>query len=87
LYDPHSTVFVGQWTTAIYNQPTMVFNAAFFAVSIRAGAVAAISGFGIGSLLTSFVLTLRYVIKAAAAIVSVPHLIDTAALPRHQRPR
>jgi hypothetical protein len=47
-------------------------------VSILAGAVAAISGFGIGSLLTP-VLSERYGIKAAVAMVSVPHLIGTAA--------
>ena len=46
-------------------------------VSIVAGAVAAISGFGIGSLLTP-VLALRYPVKLAVAIVSVPHVIGTA---------
>src|SRR5438105_2205834 len=56
----------------------MIFSALLFVVSILAGAVAAISGFGIGSLLTP-VLTLHYGIKVAVAMVSVPHLIGTAA--------
>jgi uncharacterized membrane protein YfcA len=46
--------------------------------SLIAGAIAAISGFGIGSLLTP-ILALRYGTKLAIAIVSVPHLVATAA--------
>jgi len=46
--------------------------------SLIAGAVAAISGFGIGSLLTP-ILAVRYGTKLAIAIVSVPHLVATAA--------
>ena len=46
--------------------------------SLIAGAVAAISGFGIGSLLTP-ILAFRYGTKLAIAIVSVPHLVATAA--------
>lgn len=47
-------------------------------VSALAGGIAAISGFGIGSLLTPL-LAVRYGTKLAVAIVSVPHLIGTAA--------
>jgi uncharacterized membrane protein YfcA len=43
-----------------------------------AGAVAAISGFGVGSILTPL-LAARYGTKLAVAIVSVPHLIGTAS--------
>ena len=56
----------------------MIFSALLFIVSIVAGAVAAISGFGIGSLLTP-VLSPHYGIKAAVTRVSVPHLVGTAA--------
>lgn len=45
--------------------------------STLAGAVAAVSGFGIGSVLTP-VLQSRYDIKLAVAAVSVPHVIATA---------
>jgi uncharacterized protein len=47
-------------------------------VSIVAGGVAGISGFGIGSLLTPL-LAVRYGTKLAVAMVSVPHLVGTAA--------
>jgi len=47
-------------------------------VGTAAGAVAAISGFGIGSLLTPL-LAVHYGEKLAVAIVSVPHLIGTVA--------
>jgi uncharacterized membrane protein YfcA len=56
----------------------MIFNALVLIVSILAGAVAAISGFGIGSMLTPS-LALRYGTKLAVALVSVPHLVGTAA--------
>lgn len=46
-------------------------------VSVIAGAIAAVSGFGIGSLLTP-ILALRYGTKLAIAMVSVPHLVGTA---------
>src|SRR6266567_3167400 len=46
--------------------------------AILAGGIAAISGFGIGSLLTP-ILAVRYGAKLAVAIVSVPHLVGTAA--------
>lgn len=48
----------------------------FFA-GIAAGAIAAVSGFGIGSVLTPL-LSLRLGTKLAVAAVSVPHLIATA---------
>lgn len=47
------------------------------AVGIVAGAIAAVSGFGIGSLLTP-VLSLHVGTKLAVAAVSVPHLAATA---------
>src|SRR5579871_3833135 len=47
------------------------------AVGLVAGAIASVSGFGIGSLLTS-VLAVRVGIKLAVAAVSVPHLTATA---------
>jgi uncharacterized membrane protein YfcA len=49
-----------------------------FLVSILAGGVAAMSGFGIGSLLTPL-LAIHYGTKLAVAMVSVPHLLGTAA--------
>jgi uncharacterized membrane protein YfcA len=45
--------------------------------SVIAGAIAAVSGFGIGSVLTP-VLQSRHDIKLAVAAVSVPHVIATA---------
>lgn len=56
----------------------MLFSLLAFLVAVLAGGVAAISGFGIGSLLTP-VLAPHYGAKLAVAIVSVPHLIATAA--------
>lgn len=47
------------------------------AAAIAGGAVAALSGFGIGSLLTP-VLALYYDVRLAVAIVVVPHLVATA---------
>jgi len=51
---------------------------AAFVTAILAGGIAAMSGFGIGSLLTPL-LAARYGIKLAVAMVSVPHLVGTAA--------
>jgi hypothetical protein len=48
-----------------------------FGVAVAAGAIAAVSGFGIGSLLTP-VLALTVGTRVAVAAVSVPHLIGTA---------
>jgi|SRR4051812_9279386 len=47
-------------------------------VAVVAGGIVAISGFGIGSLLTPLV-AVSHGTKLAVAIVSVPHLIGTAA--------
>ena len=55
-----------------------MFRALVFIVAMVAGGVAAISGFGIGSLLTP-VFALHHGVKLAVAIVSVPHLIGTSA--------
>jgi uncharacterized protein len=56
----------------------MIFNAAVFIVAIAAGGIAAVSGFGIGSLLTP-IFAAHYGVNLAIAIVSVPHLVGTAA--------
>jgi len=56
----------------------MMFGIGVFVAAFVAGGVAALSGFGIGSLLTSL-LALRYGMKLAVAIVSIPHLIGTTA--------
>jgi uncharacterized membrane protein YfcA len=53
-----------------------VYESAIFLAAIAAGAVAAISGFGIGSLLTPL-LALHAGTKTAVAAVSIPHLIGT----------
>ncbi len=49
-----------------------------FLVALFAGAVASISGFGIGSLLTPL-LALRLDLQLAVAAVSIPHVLGTAA--------
>jgi uncharacterized membrane protein YfcA len=54
-----------------------VFELAITLVGIAAGAVAAIAGFGVGSLLTPL-LTTAVDAKLAVAIVSIPHAIATA---------
>ncbi len=46
--------------------------------AILAGGIAAISGFGIGSLLTPL-LAVQYGTKLAVAMVSIPHLVGTTA--------
>jgi uncharacterized membrane protein YfcA len=55
----------------------MILFAAVVLAGVLAGAVAAISGFGIGSLLTP-VLASHVGTKVAVAAVSIPHLIGTA---------
>jgi len=55
-----------------------MFGIVVFVVALLAGGVAAISGFGIGSLLTPL-FAVRYGAKLAVAIVSIPHLLATAA--------
>ncbi len=56
----------------------MIFSVFVLLVAALAGGVAAVSGFGIGSLLTPLFAG-RYGAKLAVAIVSVPHLVATAA--------
>src|SRR2546430_15912190 len=46
------------------------------AVAFLAGAIAAVSGFGIGSLLTPL-LAARLATKLAVAVVSIPHFLAT----------
>lgn len=53
-----------------------MFESLFFFISIIAGAIASISGFGIGSLLTP-VLAVQYSTKVAVAVVSIPHFVAT----------
>jgi uncharacterized membrane protein YfcA len=55
----------------------MSFSALIAAVSFLEGAIAAVTGFGIGSVLTP-VLQTRYDIRLAVAAVSIPHVIATA---------
>jgi uncharacterized protein len=57
--------------------PFDLFFVAVFFVAVVAGAIATITGFGIGSLLTAL-LGLRLGTKLAVAVVSVPHLLGTA---------
>jgi uncharacterized membrane protein YfcA len=55
----------------------MLFEAAVLTIAALAGALAAITGFGIGSLLTPL-LALRMDTRLAVALVAVPHVIGTA---------
>ncbi|MDB5388783.1 MAG: hypothetical protein JWM11_4429 [Planctomycetaceae bacterium] len=57
--------------------PDIAFLLLMGVVGVIAGAIASVSGFGIGSLLTP-VLSLRVATKLAVAAVSVPHLAATA---------
>jgi uncharacterized membrane protein YfcA len=54
-----------------------VFDVLLALVAVVAGAIASVTGFGIGSLLTP-VFSLRVPLKIAVAAVSIPHLIATA---------
>ena len=54
-----------------------MFESALFVVAAASGAVAAVAGFGIGSLLTPL-FALHVGTKTAVAAVSVPHLVGTA---------
>lgn len=56
----------------------MTFNVIIMAVAALAGGIAAIAGFGVGSLLTPL-LALHLGTKLAVAVVSVPHFIGSAA--------
>ena len=53
-----------------------MFDFALFFVAILAGSVAAVAGFGIGSLLTPLLAT-QVPLKVAVAAVSIPHLLAT----------
>ncbi|HVG56583.1 MAG TPA: sulfite exporter TauE/SafE family protein [Vicinamibacterales bacterium] len=55
----------------------LLSGAAYAAVAVFAGAIAAMTGFGIGSLLTP-VLALTVDTRLAVAAVSIPHVIGTA---------
>ncbi|HEY8278458.1 MAG TPA: sulfite exporter TauE/SafE family protein [Bdellovibrionota bacterium] len=54
----------------------MTFEAQFFSAATFAGAVASISGFGIGSILTPLLAT-QTTTKLAISLVSIPHLVAT----------
>lgn len=54
-----------------------MFESAVFLCAIAAGAIASVSGFGIGSLLTPL-LAMHAGTKTAVAAVSIPHLVGTA---------
>jgi uncharacterized membrane protein YfcA len=54
-----------------------LFDLALFVVALLAGSVAAVAGFGIGSLLTPLLAT-QVPLKLAVAAVSIPHLLATA---------
>lgn len=56
----------------------MSFDIAVFLAALLAGAIAALSGFGIGSVLTPL-FALHMDTKLAVAVVSLPHLVGTAA--------
>jgi uncharacterized membrane protein YfcA len=56
--------------------PNLAFSVAAFIVAIISGGVAALSGFGIGSLLTP-VLATAVGMKVAVAAVSLPHFVAT----------
>ena len=55
----------------------MLFLIAVGIVAVAAGAIASVSGFGIGSLLTPL-LAMRYGTKLSVAAVSIPHVVATA---------
>ena len=54
----------------------MTYDLVVAIAAVVAGGIAAVSGFGVGSLLTP-VLAAKYGTKAAVAIVAVPHLVGT----------
>src|SRR5918994_577917 len=55
----------------------MLLDALVLVVSVFAGGIAAVTGFGIGSLLTP-VLALQVDTRLAVAAVSIPHVVGTA---------
>lgn len=60
-----------------YDPPVTLFELGMFVLAVVAGAVAAVAGFGIGSLLTPALGT-AIGIRAAVAVVSLPHALATA---------
>src|ERR1700751_3029366 len=58
--------------------PNQLFSAVVFVVAVIAGGVAALSGFGTGSLLSPLLATTKGM-KAAVAAVSIPHFVAMAA--------
>ena len=57
--------------------PSLAFNALVAIAAVIAGAIASVSGFGIGSILTP-VFDTRVDMRLAVAAVSIPHLVATA---------
>src|SRR5438105_10379972 len=55
----------------------MLFSVLFAAAALLAGAIAAVTGFGIGSLLTPL-LALQVGTKLAVAAVAIPHFVGSA---------
>ena len=55
-----------------------LFELAVIAVSVAAGGVASVAGFGIGSLLTPLFVT-KVATQVAVAAVAIPHVVGTAA--------
>lgn len=55
----------------------MIFDAITAAAALAAGGIAAVTGFGIGSLLTPL-FNVRYDMPLAVALVSIPHFVATA---------
>jgi uncharacterized membrane protein YfcA len=64
----------------------VLYESAVFLGALAAGAIASVTGFGIGSLLTPL-LALHAGTKTAVAAVSIPHLIGTAIRFWHLRDR
>src|SRR5262245_16107895 len=58
------------------SETTIMFDIVLVTASVVAGAIAAIGGFGIGSILTP-VLSTQIDTKIAVAVVSIPHFIGT----------
>src|SRR5262245_49157881 len=56
---------------------SVMFLAVIGATAIAAGGIAAVTGFGIGSLLTPL-FAVRYDMRLAVAAVSIPHAVATA---------
>src|SRR5437773_970086 len=60
----------------VQRRTTLIFNIIIAVVATLAGAIASISGFGIGSLLTPLAAS-KYGMKTAVGAVAIPHLIAT----------